>query len=85
MYTDCRGVLGIQGDDGVAAVKAFRISIDHKPNLPEESLRIKRAGGSVAFSGCYRVAHEKIPMRLAVSRSLGDPAFKQRVSGVIYE
>jgi hypothetical protein len=30
----------------------------------------------VEFLGCWRVVHPLVPMRLAVSRSLGDPQFK---------
>jgi serine/threonine protein phosphatase PrpC len=67
---------GTQGEDG--RIVATRLSVDHKPNLPEEKLRVQRAGGSVEFSGVWRVAHQAIPMRLAVSRALGDPAFKRR-------
>ena len=47
------------------------------PHVQEEKLRITRAGGSVDFSGVWRVAHPAIPMRLAVSRALGDPSFKR--------
>lgn len=72
---DCRAVMATQTEDGV---KSTRLSLDHKPNLPEEKLRITRAGGSVEFHGVWRVACAGIPCRLAVSRSLGDPLFKKR-------
>jgi len=54
-----------------------RLTVDHKPDEPEEKRRIERAGGRVEWSGCWRVAHDEVPMRLAVSRSLGDQKFKQ--------
>ncbi|CAN0521313.1 unnamed protein product, partial [Ectocarpus sp. 8 AP-2014] len=52
------------------------ISVDHKPEDPHEKRRIKAAGGEVVFNGCYRVQHENVSCRLAVSRSLGDRQFK---------
>jgi protein phosphatase 1L len=72
---DCRAVLATQTPEG--RVEATRLSCDHKPDLEEEKKRILKAGGSVEFSGCWRVAHSLIPMRLAVSRSFGDPTFKR--------
>lgn len=72
---DCRAVLGTQTD--AHGIHATRLSVDHKPNLPSEKQRVLRAGGSVEHSGVWRVAHQAIPMRLAVSRALGDPAFKR--------
>ncbi|GLE05691.1 hypothetical protein PINS_up014731 [Pythium insidiosum] len=67
---DSRGVWGTV--DG----EVERISVDHKPDLDEETKRIEEAGGKVIFSGCWRVAHDEIPLRLAVSRSLGDHPLK---------
>ncbi|KAJ0396258.1 hypothetical protein ATCC90586_006408 [Pythium insidiosum] len=67
---DSRGVWGTA--DG----EVERISVDHKPDLEEETKRIEEAGGKVIFSGCWRVAHDEIPLRLAVSRSLGDHPLK---------
>lgn len=58
---DSRAVLSIKG-------VAKALSVDHKPILPAETARIKKAGGDV-FEG--RVMGE-----LAVSRSLGDFRFK---------
>lgn len=55
---------------------AVRLSVDHKPNLEEETKRVESAGGKVIFSGCWRVAHDHIPLRLAISRSLGDHPLK---------
>jgi protein phosphatase 2C family protein 2/3 len=59
---DCRAVLSSKG-------VARALSQDHKPDLPAEAARIKRAGGDVFES---RVMGE-----LAVSRSLGDFRYKK--------
>ncbi|EEY53201.1 protein phosphatase 2C, putative [Phytophthora infestans T30-4] len=55
---------------------AVRLSVDHKPDLKEETECVQDAGGKVIFSGCWRVAHDQIPLRLAISRSLGDHPLK---------
>lgn len=44
--------------------------------LQEERERITKVGGVVEFHGCWRVSHPNLNMRLAVSRSFGDPGFK---------
>ncbi|TYZ61686.1 hypothetical protein PybrP1_005698 [[Pythium] brassicae (nom. inval.)] len=67
---DSRGVWA-KADDEVV-----RVSVDHKPDLEDESRRVEDAGGKVIFSGCWRVAHDEIPLRLAISRSLGDHPLK---------
>lgn len=71
---DSRAVLCRQG-------KAVRLTEDHKPNLPQERLRIQAAGGRVDFSNCWRVIWQPRNGRpgsgLAVSRSLGDLNFKE--------
>lgn len=67
---DSRGVWA-KGSEEVV-----RVSVDHKPDLEEESQRVEEAGGKVIFSGCWRVAHDEIPLRLAISRSLGDHPLK---------
>lgn len=48
--------------------RAVELSIDHKPELPEERQRIQENGGFVAFG--------RLCGRLAVSRSFGDFSFK---------
>jgi serine/threonine protein phosphatase PrpC len=48
------------------------MSVDHKPNMREERLRIERAGGMVAWAGTWRVAGV-----LAVSRAFGDRPLKR--------
>lgn len=45
--------------------KAKKVTVDHKPTLPEEKERIERAGGYVDHKGT-------VTGSLAVSRSLGD-------------
>ena len=53
---------------------AFALSHDHKPNNPEEVLRIRDNGGHISNkSGCWRVDGT-----LACSRSLGDYPLKQK-------
>ncbi|CAI5715641.1 unnamed protein product [Peronospora destructor] len=79
---DSRGVLAQAddnseaSDDEVETPSAVRLSIDHKPDLKEEMDRVQEAGGKVIFSGCWRVAHDQIALRLAISRSLGDHPLK---------
>ncbi|KAG7389471.1 Protein phosphatase 1L [Phytophthora pseudosyringae] len=79
---DSRGVLAQADKDAEAsddedeAPSAVRLSVDHKPDLKEETERVEEAGGKVIFSGCWRVAHDQIPLRLAISRSLGDHPLK---------
>ncbi|KDO19069.1 hypothetical protein SPRG_15734 [Saprolegnia parasitica CBS 223.65] len=72
---DTRAVRGTwsKADDSVCT---DRVSLDHKPTLEAETARIVAAGGQVIFSGCWRVAHEKVGLRLAVSRSFGDHPLK---------
>lgn len=60
---DSRCALGTNG-------RAKEMSKDHKPNNPEESKRIAKAGGIVQFN--------RVDANLAVSRGLGDFGFKAR-------
>ncbi len=48
--------------------KAKDLSVDHKPDLPNEKRRIERAGGFVEES--------RVNGMLALSRSLGDFEYK---------
>jgi len=59
---DSRCVLVSRGD-------GIPLSHDHKPVLPEESERIRAAGGSVCSRG-------RVDGRLSVSRAIGDFEFK---------
>ncbi|DAZ96217.1 TPA: hypothetical protein N0F65_012579 [Lagenidium giganteum] len=67
---DSRAVLGRTDDD------IERLSVDHKPDTEVETKRVEEAGGKVIYSGCWRVAHDEVPLRLAISRSLGDHPLK---------
>ncbi|GAB5356855.1 hypothetical protein AAMO2058_000324400 [Amorphochlora amoebiformis] len=71
---DSRIVLGREHD-------SIRLSTDHKPDHPDEKKRVEEAGGSIMFSGCWRVDHPKLTVRLACSRSIGDWKFKD--TGVV--
>ncbi|KAE8901626.1 hypothetical protein PF005_g4766 [Phytophthora fragariae] len=79
---DSRGVLAnadseaSDDEEDEVVASAVRLSVDHKPDLKEETERVEEAGGKVIFSGCWRVAHDQIPLRLAISRSLGDHPLK---------
>jgi serine/threonine protein phosphatase PrpC len=75
---DSRVVLGRQSNNVWQAVD---LTVDHKPDLPEERARIEKAGGVVIFDGGwnYRVfAKDKIDSRgkrypgLNMSRAMGD-------------
>ncbi|OPY65399.1 MAG: Protein phosphatase 2C [Syntrophorhabdus sp. PtaU1.Bin002] len=65
---DTRIVLGVQ--EGV-----FTLTLDHKPDLPEELERIEEKGGSVVRFGVARVQGI-----LAVSRAIGDRILKPFVT-----
>ncbi|EFN51693.1 hypothetical protein CHLNCDRAFT_139942 [Chlorella variabilis] len=71
---DSRAVMSRGGE-------ALRLTEDHKPNLPRERKRVEGIGGRVDFARCWRVIVDPGDGRpasgLAVSRSFGDPDFKE--------
>eukprot|EP01105_Mastigella_eilhardi_P002854 TRINITY_DN1368_c0_g1_i4.p1 TRINITY_DN1368_c0_g1~~TRINITY_DN1368_c0_g1_i4.p1 ORF type:complete len:569 (+),score=164.33 TRINITY_DN1368_c0_g1_i4:154-1707(+) len=72
---DCRCIVGLVG----GTVKA--LTVDHKPDLPGERKRIEAAGSSVLMENIIddglRTKVARIDDRLACSRSIGDPDFKE--------
>jgi serine/threonine protein phosphatase PrpC len=61
--------------------RAHTLSVDHKPNLREERLRIEKAGGAVLWSGVWRVGLANGVGGtggglLALSRAFGDRPLK---------
>ena len=71
------------GGGGAGAELAVRLSVDHKPNLPEEAARVRAMGGDVrCVQGCWRVMRPGAATMLAVSRALGDSVLKPVVSCV---
>ena len=67
---DSRSILS-HGDTCVA------LTIDHKPNLPEEEQRVRDAGGFVVMG--------RVMGKLAVARALGDADFKLESSPMLQE
>lgn len=65
---DARAIIGKKSD-------WLQLTLDHKPDVPEERLRIERLGGSVIVWGVPRVQGI-----LAMSRALGDPSLKPFVT-----
>jgi len=65
---DARAVMGRV--DSTGAMTALRLSKDHKPDTPEENLRVARAGGWVLRG--------RLEGNLGVSRALGDFNYKER-------
>lgn len=63
--------------------QAVELTRDHKPNRPDEHKRVTDAGGSIIFSGCWRVDCPGSSVRLAVSRSFGDVSLKMPTRAVI--
>lgn len=68
---DSRAVLGCRKGKSYEAVE---LTVDHKPNLPEEKARIEKAGGRVVFDGYFnhRVFTKDGRGGLNMSRALGD-------------
>jgi len=67
---DCRAVLCRGG-------RALGLSEDHKPELPRESARIRRAGGWVEAERHGRLAVHRVNGDLSLSRAIGDLEYKQ--------
>jgi protein phosphatase 1L len=65
---DSRAVIGKDGG-------WMQLTLDHKPNVPEERMRIEGLGGRVIVWGVPRVQGI-----LAMSRALGDPSLKPFVT-----
>ncbi|KAK9672954.1 hypothetical protein RND81_12G137000 [Saponaria officinalis] len=82
---DSRAVLATISEDG--NLVPVQLTVDLKPNLPEEAERIKRSRGRVICSrdepGVYRVWPPNNGPGLALSRALGDHSLKKY--GVISE
>ena len=70
---DSRAVLGRRSAESPSGYLALDLSIDHKPDRPDERQRIVACGGRVMEWGVPRVwlADEDLP-GLAMSRSFGD-------------
>lgn len=77
---DSRAVLGTTSDDG--AIAAVQLTVDFKPNLPQEKERIRRCNGQVYClpdePGVHRVwqPNRESP-GLAMSRAFGDYCVKE--------
>jgi len=67
---DCRAVLSREG-------KAIELTQDHKPNLPSELERIRRAGGCVVEQRCPHGSLYRVNGDLSLSRAIGDLRYKQ--------
>ncbi|KAK1419236.1 hypothetical protein QVD17_28399 [Tagetes erecta] len=86
---DSRAVLGTTSDDG--SLVAVQLTVDFKPNVPQETERIYKSGGSVCESydepGVCRIhaSNDETPEGpgLALSRAFGD--FFVKDSGLISE
>jgi len=61
------------------SLEAHRLSVDHKPDLPDETERVRAAGGQVrSINGCWRVTGPPgTSTLLAISRAFGDRELKQ--------
>lgn len=78
---DSRGILVRRSPSGNAAGEHLVASEDHKPDRPDEHARIAAAGGFVSDADAARNPASNVVARLdgnlAVSRGLGDFAYKQ--------
>jgi len=59
---------------------AVDMSEDHKPNLPGEMQRIRRAGGTVIEQHFGGHTHYRVNGNLNLSRSIGDLGYKQNAA-----
>jgi len=80
---DCRAII-------IRGRKAHRLSEDHKPERPDETARVQKAGGIVIQdlnTGIHRVARKKGAQRLflSTSRAFGDLELKEPRPLVIAE
>lgn len=67
---DSRAVLSRRGG-------AVPLSEDHKPNLPQEHERIRRAGGSIYRQQVGPIVQFRVNGNLNLSRSIGDLQYKR--------
>lgn len=67
---DSRAVLSRRG-------QAVPLSEDHKPNLPTESERIRKAGGSITRQQAGPIVQFRVNGNLNLSRSIGDLQYKK--------
>jgi serine/threonine protein phosphatase PrpC len=74
----------------VASTPAVRLTRDHTASCGIEAARVRAAGGNLHYAGCWRVIADDIingnggaslRAALAVTRALGDGAFKRRSRG----
>jgi len=70
---DCRAVLSRGGT-------AIDLSEDHKPNLPVEHARIRKAGGSILKHRVGQRSVYRVNGDLSLSRAIGDLRYKQNKS-----
>ena len=82
----------VAGDAVVPPTSAVRLTRDHTASCGIEAARVRAAGGSLHYVGCWRVIADDIinaggnggpslRAALAVTRALGDAAFKRRSRG----
>ena len=77
LWVACSGdSRAIMGQRAGGKIKAFDLSKDHKPDLPDEKRRIEKAGGVVSAAGPNGLPPSRVWVNgrvgLAMSRSLGD-------------
>eukprot|EP00922_Rhytidocystis_sp_ex-Travisia-forbesii_P072342 GHVS01107863.1.p1 GENE.GHVS01107863.1~~GHVS01107863.1.p1 ORF type:complete len:495 (-),score=34.64 GHVS01107863.1:2782-4266(-) len=80
-YTEQLGAVRTRGLE--KNLISLALTSDHKPNRPDEAMRIERNGGHVVEVGVPRLAVDGLPAWLAMSRSIGDVPFKNIVDNVL--